>query len=781
MSEVLSERTLIAMDELTALLRSQPETSSLPSAGEGQPLNVRTGLYLSEGEVGVVAGTLTQIRFRSPQSGWLAAELLTDTGMRLDIVGVLAEATVGQEYQLTGAVVRDARFGLQFEIQGVLADVEDASTVQAFLESGLIEGVGPATAQRIAIAWGSDALRVIMTDASSLAKIKGINADRAERIRRSVARQAHLAPVVGLLDRYGVSRSASERIWRRYGGHAVEIIRANPWRLADEIYGIGFTIADRIAGGLGFAPDSPERIRAGVQYSLRQAANDGRGHTYLRYDELVRETASLLGVEYGPVRAELSTMIADSQLIDLPAVRGYALPRLARAESTISSALRRIADFADEPIEVSEDELAAVQASSGLTFDSSQSAAVIGSLAQRITVITGNPGTGKTTSLRAVLDIAESHGLRCALVSPTGRAAKRLTEAVGRPASTIHRWLRYHPQIGFRGPLDNPDLLVIDEASMLDVNLAAQLLTMLPPFVRLIIVGDVDQLPSIGPGNVMADIMAWQQTRVFRLRHIFRTAAGSGIPGLCAQVLSGRRAPAFDGISTQFIEQAEAEGIRDWVAGFFASHTDMADRIQVLIPMKKGVAGTIEMNNVIQRIVNPLTEDEYCVRRAGSDIHVGDRVMQTSNYRYINDAGEEFMLANGEIGIVRELDEAGITLELDGERVSLPSNATQGLALAYAISVHKGQGSEFPVVITAIHGSYFKLLEKRLVYTAFSRAKERLLVVGTRRALAMAIGNDKGVERQTLLPSLLTGQVSALAELDAPRPAGVDELDDVDF
>jgi len=762
----------------------ETQAQSLPAVA-APLLNPVSDMRLLEGEFGTIEGIITDIRFQSAANGWMVAGFKTTADTRITIVGVLSSPKVGESYQLTGEVIRDPRYGLQFSIAALLADPDDAASVEAFLASGLVKGIGAATAGKIAAQFGTGALRIIMEDPERLLEVRGVSRSKLDDIRRTTAANLHLLPVIGLrgqmINPEALSVSSCTLIWRRYGAAAVETVRANPWRLADEIKGIGFKRADGIALGLGIDQRAPERIAAGVVYVMRAAAGDGRGHIFLRRQQLIDEAQELLAASARNIGESIDEMATSGRILFSSAVDGYALPHLAAAETTVAAALRAIARFAEEPLHVGDEELRIVEQAMGLKFDASQWAAVRGSLEQRVTVITGNPGTGKTTSLRAVLDLAEQKGLRCALVSPTGRAAKRLAETVGRPAETIHRWLRYHPQQGFRGPLSLPDLLVVDEASMLESPLAAQLLTHLPPFVRLIVVGDIDQLPAVGPGNVMGDIMSWSSSRVFRLEHVFRTAVGSGIPGLCRQVIDGRRAPVFDGISSEMVEIDEAVGINKWVRDFFARYEDDTSRIQVLAPSKRGPAGTVELNNAIQAIVNPGLGG---LRRNNGLIRLGDRVMQSSNYRYTNAEGEMILLANGEVGNVTELDDAHIVIDMDsGEQHDLPLSASGGLQLSYSITVHKAQGSEFPIVIVPIHGSHYLQLQRRLVYTALSRAKERVIVVGTRRALALAISKDKQLRRQTMLPALLAGAETQ----PPPEPATdyidqlVDEFNDVDF
>ena len=733
----------------------------------------------TEGVSGILEGSLGEIRFRDARSGRLVAGFLTLDGRTVTIVGTLAEAEPGDVLRLAGKVVRDPRYGLQFSIASVVNPEVDAAAAEAYLGSGLVHHVGPATARTIVDALGADVLGRLLADPLLLADIRGMNPERIKRIRRDLRATCHLAPVVGLVGAFGVSKNAVRRIHRRYGSGAVEIIRANPWRLATDISGIGFKTADRVATGIGVASDAPERIEASVIQGLRDLAQE-RGHTLVESSLLVTWADKYVRAGTPALEAAIERLLASSEIeagtrIDSEGNRhaGYALPALAAAERLIAAKVRTLSGFKDaEPLSVTDEQIDELERSEGLTFDDSQRSAIKGALEEHVTVLTGNPGTGKTTIVRAILDIAEKRGLSIALVSPTGRAAKRLAEATGRPAQTIHRWLRYHPYEGFKGPETLPELLVVDEASMLDVPLAARVFSALPPFGRILLVGDEDQLPAIGPGNVLADLIRSPHAAVFRLRRIHRQAAGSGVPDLAAAIRDGNTKPPFDGLTTKFVEADGAEAAQRWIVEAFSKRKMSADKIQVLTPMNIGPAGTESLNRFLQELANPPSPDKREVKIGRETFREGDRILVTGNdYKH--------ELYNGDIlRLVRIDEEAGeLEVTLDGRELRIPAENGIGLNLAYAMTVHKAQGSEFEVVIvpvvSTLLGDPERGQRRSLFYTAVSRAREIAVVVGQSWAMAASINNHDPDTRSTQLRALLDTGATPLAAM--PLPANDEE------
>lgn len=724
-------------------------------------------MQFTAGERGLIEGNLAEIRYQNARDGFCVGLLQCDDGRRIDVVGPLAQPEVGMQILLLGSIENNPRFGLQFVIESQVDPDTDTKLAYGYLAAGLIKHIGPVAAKAIIERYGSDTIRQLATEPEDLVGIRGVTAERLPIIRRNLRETLHLAPIVGLLDPFGISTTVCKRIWRRHGPRAVELIRANPWRLANEIAGVGFTSADKIAQGLGVAMNALERIEAATLQAIRNAARE-EGHVLVNRNVIIAATAGMASVAPAAVEEAIDRLIVSEEIEAHP--RGLALPHLASAERIVAAKLNAMLNFDDtNPISITQADLEEVERSEGITFDASQQRAVGGALAERVSVITGNPGTGKTTIVRAVLDLAEARGLSVALVSPTGRAAKRMSETTGRPAATIHRWLRYHPQTGFAGPEKLPDMLVVDEASMIGSSLAARLLTVLPPYTRLVFVGDADQLPAVDPGNVLGDMISSGRIGVFRLTHIHRTAAGSGVPSFAAAIAAGEF-PKPDNKTTRFVRRDDPDGIATYITGVAERYADRIEEFQVLSPMKKGPAGTAALNRAIQAIVNPPVDGAPTVRRDGFELRAGDRVMQTSN-DYANN------LFNGEIGTLTAIDEDGsLTLDLDGEQRKLAAGTGEGLTLAYAVTVHRAQGSEFPIVIVAFHQSAYMQLNKRVLYTAVSRAQNTVAIVGSTKAIGMALHDwGKSTHRQTLLHQLL-GETEV-----APVLAALPDLAEEDF
>jgi exodeoxyribonuclease V alpha subunit len=701
----------------------------------------------------IVDGDVRAIRWRH-RDGTVIADVTTEQGT-VTVIGPLGEIAEGETITVFGTIVQDPSFGRCVRVRYAIPDPDTAAQrLIGYLASGLIPYVGPATATAIVETFGLETIETIVNDPQRLTVIRGITPERARQIRRAVVETEHLAPIVGLLDPFGVPISICRRIWRAYGESAVDVVLANPWRLAKSIVGVGFKTADAIAIGLGRSIDAPERIEAAALQALRDAAAEG--DVVLPRNILATRTAELAGCDLSTAEAAIDRLIASADLV--VSDDGLALPALAAAEGVIATKIRAMATFADEPIRVSDAELAAIEAAEGITFDPSQRATIVGALASRVAIITGEPGTGKTTIVRAIIDLAEARGLQTALVSPTGRSAKRLSEATRRPAMTIHRFLRYDPIRGrYEGPTAFPDLLVVDESSMLTSPLAAKLLEPLPPDTRLIFVGDVDQLPPIGPGNLLSDLMATDLVGVFRLRAIHRTPSDSAVPELAHQIRSGRWSLKFDGRTTRFVARSTPEEIAEWIEAFIVRYIDRVDRIQILAPMRRGPAGVDALNRRIQAAINP-PNGGPSIRRGGFDLRIGDRILVTAN-------DPEHDLYNGDICYLRGIDDTHLLIERDGELRSIPATAGAGFTLGYAMTVHKAQGSEFPVVIIPIHPSAYLLLERRNLYTAVSRAQRLVVIVGVDWAIRMAIRNHDPLKRRTLLRRYLGGAEPILGPL----------------
>jgi|LakMenEpi03Aug12_release.lakeMendotaPanAssembly.Ray.scaffolds.fasta_scaffold14894_11 exodeoxyribonuclease V alpha subunit len=699
----------------------------------------------------LLSGTLTTIRYRDPRTGRSVVVMTPEEGGEpFTAVGVMVhEPVVGDALLLTGSFEEHPRWGRQFRIEGTVDPAVDAAVAEGYMGSGLLPHVGPATAAAIVGAFGAETLRVAAFDPDRLLGFRGITAERLPGIKRALRSTLHLAPVVGLIDPHGVSLRVARRVHRRYGAAAVEMIRAHPWRLAAEIGGIGFRTADKIAAGLGADPASGERMEAAVLQSLRDAAVSA-GHTVVPRGVTAAAAAAMVSRPVDEAEVAIARLLARGELVASERPEGIATARLAAAERIVALRIRVAAAWHDatDPVPPDDAEIDSVATYEGVPFDSSQRAAIASAFTRRVSVITGNPGTGKTTIVRAIIEMAERRGLKIALASPTGRAAKRLSEATGRPAATIHRYLRYHPEYGFRGPLEMPDLIVIDEASMLDIPIAARLFEPLAPWTRLIFVGDADQLPAVGPGNLIADLLRSPIVGVNRLVTIHRTEQGSGVPGLSAQIRNGVRAPHFDDLTTRFEPQEEATEVADAVVAFVERNRRRAHEIQVIAPGRKGPAGVDLLNRRLQELLNPAGTG-LTITRGATTLRIGDRVIVTGNDYTLE-------LFNGDVGYLRAIHEDGsFTVEMDGAERVIPASGADLFELAYALTVHKAQGSEFPTVVIPLHTSAYLLLERRMLYTAVSRAKRSTVIIGQPKAMAIAIGRHDPAGRRTQLRHLI--------------------------
>jgi exodeoxyribonuclease V alpha subunit len=717
--------------------------------------------------------TLERITFHSESDGYTVARVRPEGRAAIvTIVGKLIGVQVGEMLALEGRWVDHPDHGRQLEVEryeSVLPSTIDG--IQRYLGSGLIKGIGPATAQRIVDTFGAYTLEVIDHEPERLREVPKLGAKKADLIVQAWREQQQIKTIMLFLQELSIPPGLAVRIYKQYGDQSLPIVRTNPYRLADEVFGIGFPTADLIARAQGIPADSPQRVAAGLRYALGRAAEDG--NCYLPWDALVQSTTQLLEVGETEVTAALesSSQLQEVHLELVDGQRRVYLRSFFFAEQGVAA---RILDLLRAPSQIASFYRAAnwprvfdhLAEKRGVTLTDRQQEAVIMALTEKVSILTGGPGTGKTTCLRTVITALQARGIPFLLASPTGRAAKRLSEATGAEAQTLHRLLEYTPQAGgtFRRNLDNPleaAVVVVDEASMLDIILAHHLLKAIPPQAHLLVVGDADQLPSVGPGRVLRDLLDSMALASVHLDAIFRQAEGSGIVANAHRINSGEQ-PIFD-VSQEgdffLFPQVEPEACATLTVELVAERVprrfglDPRRDIQVLVPTHRGPAGVQSLNAALQAALNPPAHHK-AERRVGQGVlRVGDRVMQLRN-------NYDLEVFNGDVGEVVAVDPDAqtLTVRYDGVRmVAYDFGQLDELTLAYAISVHKSQGAEYRCVVIPLLLQHYALLQRNLLYTAVTRARSLVVVVGDRRAITRAVQNNEVVDRYTGLARRLVG------------------------
>jgi exodeoxyribonuclease V alpha subunit len=715
-------------------------------------------------------GTLASITFRNEDNGYTVARVdLDDEPRPVTVVGPMPGVVEGDTLALSGRWIEHPSYGRQLEVERCeLRLPSGRSGLVKFLGGGRIHGVGPRTAERIVDALGLDVLDRLERNPELLATVHGVSRAKAAAILGQLAEQRAAAAAFVFLQEHGLGPGQAQRVFRAYGERTVERVRENPWRLADEIWGIGFRTADDLARSLGHEADSAFRIAAGLAYLLSRAALEG--HVGLPVETLVERAVPFLDVDLQLVEHVLVERLRAGDLVEDGLVY---LPDLLAAERQVADGVRRLlghaghAGHAHAPLVDLAPEAAVRYAEQRtrlrLADDQRRALAVV--LGARVSVLTGGPGVGKTTIVRCLLDVLDGQGLRVALAAPTGRAARRLGQATGAEASTLHRLLGIQPggTTVLRArpePLD-ADVLVVDETSMVDIALMAAVVAALPASTGLVLVGDVDQLPSVGPGSVLRAFIESGVVPVARLSTIFRQAAHSGIVRVAHEINAGEL-PRFDEDpdgQAFFVERADAPGaltailqlVLERIPQRFGLHP-LRD-VQVLTPMHGGPLGTVALNEALREALNPAAPDRPELSRFGRLFRSGDKVMQVRNNYELN-------VFNGDIGQIVELDleRGNVVVDFEGRRVTYALDAVAELEPAFAITCHKSQGSEFPAVVLPIVPAHHVMLRRNLVYTAFTRARRVLVSVGSVRALHSAVANADAGRRHSRLAERLRGE-----------------------
>ncbi len=722
-----------------------------------------------------LTGQIEKITYTNPENGFTIARVkVTGKWDLVTVVGKLMAPTPGEVLKMEGEWAHHPKYGVQFKVVHCRSEVPaSVHGIRKYLGSGLIKGLGPVMADRIVEKFGQDTLDIIENELERLFEVEGIGQKRLAMIKTAWQEQREIRDVMIFLQTHGVSSGYATKIFKHYGTRAIAVVKENPYRLASDIFGIGFITADRIAEKIGVVKNSQIRVEAGILYVLQELSDDG--HVYYPYEHLVEKSRRILTVEREPVVTAIATLAVNRQIIieDLTQnlddfKENHKAVYLAKFHACETLIADRLISLMRAPKAVREVKIERavewVQQQLTITLAKNQIKALKCALDEKVLVITGGPGTGKTTIINALLKILSRIGVKIMLAAPTGRAAKRLSETTGYDARTIHRTLEYSiSKGGFQRDMHNPlecQLLVVDEASMIDTVLMHYLLKAIPVDATLVFVGDVNQLPSVGPGTVLKDMIASQTMPVVELNEIFRQAKESQIV-INAHKINNGILPEFAVANSEtlrdtdfyFIEQEDPEKVLEIILELTIKRIprrfgfDPLEDIQVLTPMHRGDVGAGNLNHRLQEAVNP---KGTTIQRGERNFRLHDKVMQVRN----NYDKEVF---NGDIGKITRIypDNQQIVISFDGRDLAYDFSELDEIVLAYAISVHKSQGSEYPAVIIPILTQHYILLQRNLIYTAVTRGRKLVVMVGTRKALAIGVRNNKTQHRFTRLENKL--------------------------
>jgi exodeoxyribonuclease V alpha subunit len=720
----------------------------------------------------VIRGVVERVTYRNPQNGYSVIKVVpSDSAEPVTVVGPCGDAAVGTHVVVRGSFKDHPKFGRQFTASS-LTETRPSTPegLKKYLGSGLVKGIGAKTAERIVETFGEQTVEVILREPERIAKVPGVGQSKAGLLHEILKFDEETRETKRFLLEHHIPKGLADKLIREFKQTTVEVISKDPYFLARSMRGVGFATADSIAMNLGLRPDSPQRLKAGVFHALERSADDG--HCYLPIRSLFEHSRTLLGLQEAVDLTEpFEALVREGFVVHTD--DNASLRHLHKAEEFVAEFIKqRLAAWENPPITGAEVQRSLLQASGdlGVSFSAEQEAAVLAAARYPLLIVTGGPGCGKTTIIRALASLYRETGKRLALAAPTGRAAQRMSHVCGMPASTIHRLLRFDPikrsfLFGPNHPLE-VDAVIVDEASMMDIMLAKDLFSAIPSAATLILVGDRDQLPSVGPGRVFGDLVSLREVKTIALSRLFRRAEESAITSIAHMINAGivPTIPEPDGTTKSdayFVNRSDAEEAAGVIERLVADQIPRKfgfkpDEIAVLTPTNRGPLGAIALNQRLQGRINPSgsIDSEQELTFGETVFRIGDRVCQRVNNYQLDPLG----VYNGDLGTVYSVNRSDrkMVVELwDGRLINYDESDASQLSLAYAITVHRSQGSEIPCVVLALHDSHYTLLERQLIYTAVTRAKKMLIIVGSRRALQIASKRATTARRLTTLPALI--------------------------
>lgn len=725
----------------------------------------------------VLEGTVEDVIFHNDDNGYAVFDFKSDDGDEIICVGTVPQIRRGDMLKLTGGMVIHPTYGLQFKVEFYERVVPTtAVAIEKYLSSGIVKGIGPKTAKKIVDKFGASTFYVIEEKFDRLVEIKGITYDKALAVHNSFCSQRDIRKVMLYLQEFGVTPAFAMKVYKKYGYRTIDIIKENPYRMAEDIAGIGFKTADRIAYSMGIPTDSPNRVKSGIKYILSESLLDG--NVFMPKDSLIRQAGEILSVDEEMVDNCLRELQIEHKVFNenIDGTDAVYLMTMYYTEISAAKKLLELSFFHDDAdLRKIDDKIDAVEDLSGICLAKQQRTAVIEAMREGVLVITGGPGTGKTTIIHTIIQIFKSSGMEVVLAAPTGRAAKRMTETTGIEAKTIHRMLgvAYADDDNGRQKFDKnetepieADVIIIDEVSMVDMQLFNNLLKAIEPGTRLILVGDANQLPSVAAGNVLKDIIKSEKIKVVRLTEIFRQARESAIITNAHKINSGEE-PVMNGKNTDFffVNAQYAPEVSGKIVELITKRlpkftgVDSFSDMQVLTPMRKGDIGAAGLNKTLQKALNPPSDGKKEFETSSCTFREGDKVMQIKNnynisWKIENRLGKVIDdgtgIYNGDMGIIKSINKQAETITVlfdDMRQAVYEFTALDELELAYAVTIHKSQGSEYPVVIIPIHSGPPMLMSRNLLYTAVTRAKKFVIIVGLKSSVNRMVANDREVSR----------------------------------